>query len=985
LSESSQASTSGTQSRPELELGGEATRLDRYVLLERIGQGRFATVWAAYDPQLDRRVAIKLFHEQIGDEPSAVAERQARQLAEAQALARLSHPNVVAVHDVQTFDLRGQGQDVAGVFIVMEFLAGESLRDWMDRRRGGEAAQDWREVVAVFLEAGRGLAAAHERGLVHRDFKPSNVMFGADGRVRVLDFGLARADDRERGGGRPRIVGTPAYMAPEQHLGHDVDARGDQFGFCAALYEALYQRRPFPGRDRMTLAKAKLDGKVNAPPRATSVPAWVHAIVLRGLAVEPGDRFPNMTALLDELGRDPSLVRRRWLLGVGSLLVAGLIAGSSYGLSRWGNGASEACESPELELDGVWDPAVRAKIQRSFAATDLEFADEAFERVAAGLDGYTQEWTRLHREVCEATMVAKTQPVEAMAAQMLCLQRQLRRVAGITVTLEQADAKMIARAGDSVLSLEPPSICRSQVADARRERANSARRSDLLEIEGEVARAGVLAQLGSYEEAVVVAEQAVEQALALDDPGSAGRASLAQIRPLWYLGRFDEAIAASERAVRWAALVGDHETVALAQIRSIRVYIGMDKYEVAEAVARLVGPLVENGRLGKDVEAWYDFYTGILYGRLGRWDQAIARLEHGLALREQLHGPDHPELAALHNTYGGTLLRQRTDLIGALTHFREAQRLWELNFGPQYPELAAVYNNLGLVYLELDRLDDARDYLERAHAGFALGLGPDNPQLIGPNGNLAQIARVEGRSRDALALMERARELAVAAFGPENPTVAQTDFDLAEVWIALGELEQADEILERALAVRRRTAPDDVGTIVAFEMTLARCRLERGDRRGLRVTLERALAEFDGSELDASPPKHSLYLRALLAQDQGQLAVARELGERYVAGLMALEHPEPEQVAHGQILVITLLVELGEAEAAAIRARDAIAGLHPDDCRWWALHHLLGRAEALRGDQAAARAAFERALALSSGDDGNPRRAALTTAELARL
>ena len=966
-------SSSGSSASPdpsdtvpgELELTSEPARLDRYVLLERIGRGSFASVWAAYDPQLDRRVAIKLLRPR-GQSSSA-------QLAEAQALARLSHPNVVAVHDVQRWEV--------GVFIVMEFLAGASLREWMEQPHG------WREVVAVFIEAGRGPAAAHERGLVHRDFKPSNVMFGADKRVRVLDFGLARSTvEREPSSRKPRIAGTPAYMAPEQHLGEPADARSDQYAFCVALYEALYGERPFAGRDRKLLGKAKLQGDIRPPPRGSSVPAWLHAVVVRGLAVDRGARWPDMNALLGALARDPNLVRRRWAIAAALTLT---IAGTAFGVARLstdGPATSEVCAAPERELVGVWDDAARAQIRESFAATQLPYADSAYRRIERALDAHTQEWLQLHREVCEATMVRNEQPVEVMAEQMLCLQRRLRRVGGLVSTLARADATSIARAGDVVLTLESPASCRRHVTEQREQALDPAHRSGVLSLEGEIARAGVLTQLGRYEEAVAVAQGAIDHALELADDDGAGRASLAQTRALWYLGRYDDAIAASEQAMRWAAKAGDDETLAMAQIRLIRTYTSMGEFEVAEAVAKLVAVQIEGARLGRELEAWYDLYVAILYTKQARWDDAIVRLQHGLALREQLFGPEHPELAPFHNTWGNALFFQR-DYEGALEHYREALRLWELNFGPEHPDVASVNNNIGAVHLKRGEHDQARPYFERVLASYELSLGPDNPQLAATLTNLGSLAERTGRLRDALKLYERARTNVVAKLGDDNVTAAQIDYGVARLLYKLGEVDRAEPLVARVLEIQRRDAPNDVSLIIASAELLADCQFARADWVGWRETLERLLDELGQRELDGPYVALPLYLRAQLAWQAGDDETALELAELHIAALANALESGHVDIGARYTLVLELLIEAGEHEAVATRARQVLAdsSMDPADRVRWELEYLLGRAEAGRGDRAAATEAFQRALEFCTGPDGNPARAALVREQLDAL
>src|SRR3954463_9477532 len=324
--------------------------IGRYVVLGLVGRGGMGEVYAAYDPELDRKVAVKLLRVKPGNGLS-LAEGRQRTLREAQAIARLSHPNVVVVYDVGTVEDQ--------VFIAMEFVDGNTVTYWLQSHQ-----RTWQEIVKVFMAAGRGLTAAHDKELVHRDFKPDNVMVGRDGSVRVMDFGLARqvSDKPERGGpgvqtarslatvamaleadqGLSTVVintapeamdtqeiathsaafdtqltrtgammGTPAYMAPEQFLGTATDARTDQFSFCVALYEALYAERPFAGNSMFQLTANVVQGNVKEAPPDANVPPWVRRILLRGLRPNADERFPSMKALLDALEKDPAVAIRR--------------------------------------------------------------------------------------------------------------------------------------------------------------------------------------------------------------------------------------------------------------------------------------------------------------------------------------------------------------------------------------------------------------------------------------------------------------------------------------------------------------------------------------------------------------------------------------------------------------------------------------------------------------------------------------------------
>jgi eukaryotic-like serine/threonine-protein kinase len=321
---------------PEILASG--TRVGRYVVADLIGSGAMGTVYAAHDPDLDRKVAVKLLH--AGALSEAARQRvRARLLREAKAMARLSHPEVMTVYDVGAF-----GEQL---FVAMEYVDGGTLRRWRAERH-----RTYADVMDVYERAGSGLAAAHEAGLVHRDFKPDNVLVGRDGRVRVMDFGLARSvgrDDVAPGSSSDgefapelgclsttltrtgTLLGTPAYMAPEQLRGEPANAQSDVFGFSVALYEALYGERPFGGSNMVELRAAIERGDVRPPPIMTRVPGWVREVLLHGLRPLPEDRFASMRGLIDALRAAHVRAKRRARRAVAATVV-GLVVTVSGGV-----------------------------------------------------------------------------------------------------------------------------------------------------------------------------------------------------------------------------------------------------------------------------------------------------------------------------------------------------------------------------------------------------------------------------------------------------------------------------------------------------------------------------------------------------------------------------------------------------------------------------------------------------------------------------
>jgi serine/threonine protein kinase len=307
-------------------------RIGRYHVLKAIGEGGMGVVYSAFDEELDRRVAIKVLAADVATEFKG----RTRIIREAQAMAKLSHPNVVHVYEV--------GEVSGHVYVAMEYVRGTTLREWLD---GG--ARPLPERLEMILQAGEGLAAAHDSGIIHRDFKPENVMVGKDGRARVLDFGLARGEGEgsdkrsqtgdtltahlpERAGSmlsvqvtqHGTIMGTPAYMSPEQHFGLPTDARSDQFGFCVVLYEALYGARPYAAGNRMALAMAAKQEQIQPPPAGSVVPQRLREIAVRGLRADPAARFGSMRELLAALraAMSPPASRSPWLF----VALAGVVA-----------------------------------------------------------------------------------------------------------------------------------------------------------------------------------------------------------------------------------------------------------------------------------------------------------------------------------------------------------------------------------------------------------------------------------------------------------------------------------------------------------------------------------------------------------------------------------------------------------------------------------------------------------------------------------
>ena len=423
------------------EVLARGTVVDRFVVLDLLGRGGMGVVYMAYDPELDRKVALKLLHpsERNSSDP------RAQLLAEAQVMARISHANVIAIYDVGTY--REQ------VFAAMELVEGTTLRRWIAERR------TWREVVDVFLLAGEGLAAAHAAGVVHRDFKPENVLLGGDGRVKVSDFGLA-ADPSPTTG---HIAGTPGYLAVEGFRPGGVDARGDQFSFCVALHEALHGRRPFSAQELDDFVAEVRRG----PPLdgGSRVSARLNHVVRRGLALAPEDRYPSMRELLTDIRRAVTAhrMRRRMTATVGALALA--IGATAIVVDAWAVAQQLPCADAEARLAGIWDRGRRDAVKAAFVRTATPAATAAFDRVAAAIDRYAADWIAIRIEACAATEVRHEQSAALLELRMACLDQarfQLRELSNVLVA---ADADTVQKAESAVVL---PALDRCSDRDALR-------------------------------------------------------------------------------------------------------------------------------------------------------------------------------------------------------------------------------------------------------------------------------------------------------------------------------------------------------------------------------------------------------------------------------------------------------------------------------------------------------------------------------------
>lgn len=699
--------------------GVDATPIEigRFTVLETVGAGGMGVVYAAHDRELDRRVAVKLLRPAREDDASV---GKGRLLREAQALAKLSHPNVVQVYEVGTFNDR--------VFLAMEFLPGPTLRSWlMDEPR------PWADVLRHFVEAGRGLAAAHQQGVIHRDFKPANLLFGGDGRVRVVDFGLARAAGeirRELLEASPdgpsssfaaeltqtgEIMGTPAYMSPEQARHETVDARSDQYSFCVALYEALFGMRPHAGRSTAEVLVAVAEGEVRPPPRNTKVPGRIVRAIMRGLSAEPGQRFASMDALLDELVLRE---RGRWRLLGGAAAVA------VAGVGMFVLASEPPCPSFEDDLEGSWGREQRAAVADSFAATGAPGAHSAIELTSERLDGYAREWLDARRDACEAHLVRREQSAELHDRRVACLVERRAELATLTQAFAAADVGVVEQAPLAAAELSPVSDCGDLARLQRQGHMDPTRQ----ELRVRLAEARAQYKVGRYEPALAtlaaVADDAHHHAAPeLEAAALFHRGSIHQRRRT-----HAAANEAFEQAADLAEVGADDELAAQAWIYLARSQAMLGLIERADQSVRRARSKAQ--RLGEErLEQEVRESQAVVAWQADRIDEAIEGQALVVEWVRAALGDEHPRTVYAEHRLAN-MLSDAGRHAEAQARYAQALAVLERTLGREHPELARVWFDMGVDHHDAGNEVEAVQALERAERLFEAAVGARAPEQL---------------------------------------------------------------------------------------------------------------------------------------------------------------------------------------------------------------------------------------------------------------
>ena len=801
---------------------GPGTNVERYLLIKPLGAGGMGVVYAAYDPELDRKVALKLLRQDLRT-PKGHTPRE-WVLREAQAMARVSHPNVISVYDVGTF-----GEQI---FMAMEFLQGTNLSDWI-RRPGGHP---WQECLRIFREAGQGLKAAHAVGLVHRDFKPANVLLGDNGRVCVLDFGLARlareAEAEEEAlsgetlgegglGDEPialeltenseMLVGTPQYMAPEQYLINQVDARADQFAFCSALYWALYRKRPFDPRQvaktASATARSAKDSKeswrllppgaaAQEPPANSPVPAWVRRAVMRGLSLNPDNRFPSMGELLEALSEGQRQVQRRRAV----LAVGGTLALAAAGVGTYAFQQGRVCAGSESLVASAWGPQARQKVEAAFTAVGGDLAGDTARRVVGLLDGYADSWAGMHTEACEATRVRGEQTEELLSLRMVCLERRRQDLAALAGLLATADAKTVERAVDTAAALPSLQPCQDIVSLAEQPPlpTDPAARDTVEKLRPQVARVGLLYTAGRTQEGVELARQLEPQAVAT------------AYLPLQAELRSNLGWSLQHREVKESIRQFEQSFDAAISSRSDQLAL--------EALTRLLFVMANNGR-GAEAERWgqvarallqrqggsppqaFDLMGNLGYVALaqGRYQEAQDSFEKARALADAVLAPTHPKRARVSYALGLVALRTG-DQPRAIALFTESARQTEAAKGKWHTDLAAIHTMLATAYRESGDLIKAQEHVLLALVVRRAAQGREHPDVADTLDELGMDQLALKRYGEALDTFREALAIKQKALGEEHPDLSYSYDGIGQALLLQGNAAEAIEPLRKALA-----------------------------------------------------------------------------------------------------------------------------------------------------------------------------------------
>lgn len=898
----------------------------RYEIQKRLGTGGMGTVYDAYDPQLGRNVAVKILKTQHGERDSSVRERMLR---EGRALARLAHPNVVTV-----FESGELGNDV---FVAMELVDGGDLRSWLEAHPPGTRART-REAIALLMQAAEGLRAAHAAGLVHRDFKPSNVLVGADERVRVADFGLVRATElgsierrhqsvetlRSTDTGSAvltrtgSLLGTIAYMSPEQLRGEPADERSDQFSFCVAAFEVLFGTRPFRGKSAAAILDA-IESQRIVPTPSVGVPARLASILRTGLQTEPGRRHASMDALIEAVERS---TRRRQQLYIGATVLAVTAGGLGLreGLSTPPDPCPRADPSP-----AVWS-GQRSRVRDAFTSSGFSFASNSLTRVESALDEWGDAWADKRVSVCRATKADGAQSDEALDLRMHCLDRLVARArAPLSIITDAEAAPHRLRQAEQLMTTLPKLEKCDDVERLRRRHVDRPKDDEdaLDELREDIAVGRALFDIHQFPQAQALARQTVERARPF---GPSDVLAEALELDLLRVCKGDECDASLEEALELA--------------------VRFDRPDVEARLWARKGSLLSRNPEALDA-AWVAYDAA--YSATRRADEPTAAriavlIQHAHAENTKAQNPDR-----------------------AIELCESAVKLVEGEYGEHAAELVTPL----LQYIQPLRTSGRHGRaLEVAQRAIEIGLdhyGAQNTLITDAQRELGQALGNQGRVEEAIPWIERSLQTDLSLLGPHNSSTAESYNLLAQLHQELEQWELSLEAFDAALEAYE----DGYPTLIPGLLGL------RAKSLGKLERIDEAVADLDRAiKLAIEINGETHYVTELAYSDRGDFWTSRKEWDLALA-----DHRKALEIVKAQTGEVSIYAagyfrrigghllekqQFDEAIAAFERARDIAKPKDPHKP-----HHVLavlGLADTLRKRNAEGDAARSKELLLGARD-----------------
>lgn len=791
--------------------------LGQYQLTGVLGRGGGGVVYAAHDSELQRRVAIKIVH--------ASDSRRQRVVAEAQAMARLSHPNVVTVYEV--------GEDpTVGVYLVLELVEGQTLADLAATEPG------WRALLDAYVQAGRGLAAAHQVDLVHRDFKPHNVLIDSQGRARVTDFGLAKAPTpvsypaNNQGSLKTEsaIAGTPAYMAPEQLQGDAATTASDQYSFCKSLFCALYNQR------------AEIWSEVPASPVQSSrrVPRWLWPILRRGLNVDPARRYVDMDSLLSALGR-----RQRKTVRVGLVAVAAAVVGIGIGGYARSSPSDElvSCNNAGQHVREQFGSERLTELRRVLASAANPNAEAIASRVTETLGRYASELENLSIQTCEATYHERSQSESLHGRQKVCIDDRLLQLDALSTALTD-DAELAGKAIGASLGLQALEGCTDRVTLLAKPGPlqDPTMRAQIAETRSWLANARVKRDLAQYSDALSLAEKAVARAreIAHKPTEAAALFLVAEVR-----GRTESPAAAKELLYDAAfAAEAARDDVTAAQVWTKLIFhtgyrqrLFDEAYRLSQhasaAIDRIGGSaLLESKRLYA--------HSSTLHAE-ARYEEALTMLRRSLELIEGELGPNDPDAAATVAAIAMNLSKVGK-VEEAIEFSLRGLAMREASLGPEHPDLASSHNSLGSQLGRLKRYEEAGQHLQRAIEILENSVGPEHIHVAYTLENLAELSLASDNAALALTQYRRAQTIMIAKQGADHAGLVYSLLGEGKALNKLGRQEEAETVLVRALELEPEKS--DPRARAELRMALADATVNNGGRKRARALVQSAVEEL---------------------------------------------------------------------------------------------------------------------------------------------